>query len=105
VTHAAQITAGEVDQERQGGAVHVRGAERDRVRLSLLQVQVRGMLPGEAHTAVRLHAFLRGVHRDLRAVRLGRRHRDGAYGHVVGQVQAAGPDGKYVPSAMRPRAA
>jgi hypothetical protein len=43
------------------------------------------MLPGEADTAVQLHAFLRGVHRDLRAVRLGQRHRDGASGHVVGQ--------------------
>ena len=35
------------------------------------------MLPGEAGTAVQPHAFLRGVHRDLRAVRLGHRHRDG----------------------------
>jgi hypothetical protein len=61
------------------------------------------MLPEEADTAVQLHAFLRGVHRDLPAVRRGQRHHGGASGHLVGQA----PDsqaGRHVRAAGAPSA-
>ena len=51
MTHAAGITAGEVDQGRQGGAVRVRGAGRDRVCLSRFRYRVKIELANVSFTS------------------------------------------------------
>ena len=82
---------GQGGQAGQGGPVPVRGAERDRRARGPLQVQVRGVLPGEADTPVQLHAFLGCQGGGVPAGRLGQGDRDRGVRVVVGQAGGGVP--------------
>ena len=77
-------SGGQVDQARDRGAVAIGRAQRDGVALGPLEVQVRGVLPGEADPAVHLDAFLGRSYGDVRAMDLGDRDCDRCVRIIVG---------------------